>query len=998
MRNTIRNRLLLPLLGLVFAVSAIFTPFSVNNVQAAPVEQVEPAEQIERAKQIDTPLTDPTDGDQQDPDSNTCYDEINGVGWLVCPSSGVIARAVDAIYGLIQDLLVVQPITNNEDSPIFRIWQYTRDITNVVFVILLLIVILSQITGLGFNNYNIKRILPRLIVTALLVNLSFIICSLLVDFSNVLGGSIREVISGIEADATSSMFQNASGVGFEALAGVLMGATAIGGITISITTLPGFLWMLLPTLIGAILAVLVGLITISLRQAVVTLLVMIAPLAFVAYMLPNTERWFKKWKDTLTGMLIFFPMFSLLFSAAHLAGLAIVATALENENAIMVLLGVAVQVLPLFLAVPMMRMSGTMLGQVSNRLTGLTKGLNARVKTASQDRSSTYRARRRREAAQGQVSPVSGAYWANRLAQGAAIRAAERKTNEETTALLHGEQVTARRLGQRIVGYDQTGKAIYASHYVTDFTDIKNPTTRKVRKVTANNLMRDEYARREVKLRTEAQALQLDNAMGEMSAYMQEHEFDDKTIKDLSQNQMENYLELRTQRSAKQRNDRSDNRFYYEQIRDAARRNQDTSLKNPELYDKLVRRGAGADVFNPDKTIYNNALVTTVADAYEAEEKEKQATVAKYSSYMSKPVTAEVFRQMDNALHAHNIDAFRAAADTLATRGDYDKLREYVEHFMNHTSNGRTGIHHIDFTDLTDDDYVQLRTDFANEFALISMKYKDAAPVLGRLGKSMNMETLQSTMGNRRDVFTWNDYMGIPDENGTLHNGKRTTIFELLKGTSLNKIDRTAFAALQEAFDSAYGVANEQKFNELITSFMPQIISAMPTFDSGSEQIMGTLKFLTGMKYSPDKNRWVRAEKDRPVHVGAIKTYLSNLTDKDLNLFKSDALQAIFSAIGEAGEVEIEENVYDDDGNIIGTNKVRCKTTDAYDKNGKFILSDENIRVFRSFVSKNQLEILKTNIANGTLTGMKEKVAIALGLIDPKNPSKKPDTGPDTAA
>lgn len=43
-----------------------------------------------------------------------------------------------------------------------------RNIANVVFVVMFLVVIYSLLTGRGVGNYNIKRMLPRFIVGAIL--------------------------------------------------------------------------------------------------------------------------------------------------------------------------------------------------------------------------------------------------------------------------------------------------------------------------------------------------------------------------------------------------------------------------------------------------------------------------------------------------------------------------------------------------------------------------------------------------------------------------------------------------------------------------------------------------------------------------------------------------------------------------------------------------------------------------------------------------------------
>ena len=126
--------------------------------------------------------------------------------------------------------------------------------------------------------------------------------------------------------------------------------------------------MLIPVVLGALVAVASGLITIALRQAVVALLIMISPLAIVAYMLPNTEDLFKKWKKLLTQMLVFYPMFSLLFGASSLAGWAIIASAKDGFG---LLLGVAVQIFPLFFSWSLRKMSGTFLSTINGKIQSL---------------------------------------------------------------------------------------------------------------------------------------------------------------------------------------------------------------------------------------------------------------------------------------------------------------------------------------------------------------------------------------------------------------------------------------------------------------------------------------------------------------------------------------------------------------------------------------------------------------------------------------------------
>ena len=300
---------------------------------------------------------------------DTCKDSLGALGWLVCPATGAIAKGVDFLYNLINGFLVINPISTDDGTPVYEIWKYCRGITNIVFIIFLLIVIYSQITGIGISNYGIKKSLPKLIVAAILVNLSFVICLLAVDASNIVGNSLRGLFTSIQETTLAASSMEAGAVSYTGMYSAIAGGSvlAIGGAMIAFEA--GAIWMLIPTALGALVAAVTGLITIALRQAVVVLLIMIAPLAMVANILPNTEKWFKKWKDLLTRMLVFYPMFSLLFGASSLAGFAIMMSAKSGWG---LLLGTAVQIFPLFFSWSLMKMSGTFLGDINSKMRGLT--------------------------------------------------------------------------------------------------------------------------------------------------------------------------------------------------------------------------------------------------------------------------------------------------------------------------------------------------------------------------------------------------------------------------------------------------------------------------------------------------------------------------------------------------------------------------------------------------------------------------------------------------
>ena len=250
--------------------------------------------------------------DEDGKPKNSCSADIGPFGWFICPSMSLGANLADAGYSSISMFLDISPdifSDNPELGGAKQAWNFFRDIANVVFVLLFLWVIFSQISNVGVSNYGIKKILPKLILGAILINLSFYICQLAVDLSNILGYALKGVLEGASLKAESK-----PGIGSgivvlvaEALAGT--GAAVFAFLTVSI-----------PMIIWTLLSIAVALLILVFRQAAVILLIAISPIAFAAWLLPNTESLFKKWVSAFKGLLVVFPVVSLMYGSGKLAG------------------------------------------------------------------------------------------------------------------------------------------------------------------------------------------------------------------------------------------------------------------------------------------------------------------------------------------------------------------------------------------------------------------------------------------------------------------------------------------------------------------------------------------------------------------------------------------------------------------------------------------------------------------------------------------------------
>lgn len=291
---------------------------------------------------------------------------IDGIGWIICPVVNFLAGIADGAFGFLADsFLRTDPQVFNTQGAAYQAWSVMRTIANIAFVIVFLIIIMSQLTSVGISNYGVKKMLPRLVVAAILVNVSFFISQLAIDISNILGYSVKDVfesitqltIGGENAQAAiNNQSPFATGEGFAGVAGAILTGTAVG------IALYALLSTFIPILLAAVVALIMIMFILVFRQAVIILLVVISPLAFVAYLLPNTESLFTKWRQALTAMLLLFPIIALVFGASTLAS-QILSTTFngglqgDTDNWFGQITAAAVMILPLFVVPTLLQKS-----------------------------------------------------------------------------------------------------------------------------------------------------------------------------------------------------------------------------------------------------------------------------------------------------------------------------------------------------------------------------------------------------------------------------------------------------------------------------------------------------------------------------------------------------------------------------------------------------------------------------------------------------------------
>ena len=378
----------------------------------------------------------PADGTSEDSsedgessERDPCYNAgIEAMSWIICPALNNTSNTVDGIEGYLRDWLQIKTVgeggifENSNGTHLYDGWSIFRNLANGLLIIVLLIIIFSQLTGYGIDNYGIKKMLPKLILMGILINLSFLFCQLAVDISNILGVGLDNMMKAIAANmnggtapnyTTSTIVTAVLGTiaGAGAVAGVAAGAIGGGGVMIAI--------VLLLALLVALIAVLMFFVMLSARIIIVAVFIVISPVAFALYILPNTQNLFKKWWKIFETALVIYPICGALYGASYIIK-AIVGG--DSGGFIPGIIAVVAPFLP-FLALPtLLRGAMAGLGALGGTLTMLGNGLRKGAQSGSGAIQSGIKNSERYK------------YNADRIAENRRFRWAERNRNSSNLA------------------------------------------------------------------------------------------------------------------------------------------------------------------------------------------------------------------------------------------------------------------------------------------------------------------------------------------------------------------------------------------------------------------------------------------------------------------------------------------------------------------------------------------------------------------------------------
>ena len=241
--------------------------------------------------------------------------------YIICPAINASFKGVQLAISLVETsgLLAIRPLLDggkpsDEMLSVYASWTVFRDLANVALIFALFAVILSQATSYGLSAYGIKKMLPKIVIAAILINLSYVICAILIDIFNILGTSLDDLLhqgiaAAMAANGTSPVDAVSDSIGY-------------GVAFMSMFIVPLGVMFLIVFFLMVLIAICAIFFLIA-RYALIVVLVIIAPLAFMAWLFPNTESQFRRWWSTFTKLLAIYPIVMVMVVIAEIIVIAL---------------------------------------------------------------------------------------------------------------------------------------------------------------------------------------------------------------------------------------------------------------------------------------------------------------------------------------------------------------------------------------------------------------------------------------------------------------------------------------------------------------------------------------------------------------------------------------------------------------------------------------------------------------------------------------------------
>jgi hypothetical protein len=249
------------------------------------------------------------------------------------------------------------------------------------------------------DAYAVKKILPRIFIAALGINLSYYIMIIAIDIVNVIGDGIADLIVLPFTNATPPLENWDPGELSKIIMSVLIAFVAIKGISgvfrrkkgQSITSAGlstaknGLSWFMLTIALPIGLIVLAIFVVLTIRLGLIIGLAISAPVAIACFVLPNTEGIFKKWWSLFMTTLMIYPIVMGLIALGRVATYIFGNIDGQTVAGLTGVFAVLAQFIPLALIPFSFKIAGGAIGALGKLVDGSRGGIKSFVQGSSED-------------------------------------------------------------------------------------------------------------------------------------------------------------------------------------------------------------------------------------------------------------------------------------------------------------------------------------------------------------------------------------------------------------------------------------------------------------------------------------------------------------------------------------------------------------------------------------------------------------------------------------
>ena len=225
----------------------------------------------------------------------------SGIAWVVDLIFKLLAQIVALAGALVDFALGLDAFANAEGVKIG--WRILRDFSNMAFVVILLVMAFATI--FGQETWGMKKLLPKLIAAALLINFSLAIAGFIIDISQYFSAFfLKAGVSGAGVSATLAHGLSISRL-VQAAPDTSWSETLNSGLSAIIygSVLGGAVLLVAAFVFGVLAFMLFA------RMFVLWTLLIVSPVVWVLWILPVTKKYFHDWWTAFLHWTFFAPIY-----------------------------------------------------------------------------------------------------------------------------------------------------------------------------------------------------------------------------------------------------------------------------------------------------------------------------------------------------------------------------------------------------------------------------------------------------------------------------------------------------------------------------------------------------------------------------------------------------------------------------------------------------------------------------------------------------------------